>query len=241
MECPKCGREVESAQAGGACPHCGPAAPPDRGGSDWPISAPPGPSAAAPTAQEAAAALDEAPPRIGPGWVLSSWINCLVRPGKFFSGIQLPPNYGRPIIFSIGMDVIAASLMVLLSMAGISGYAPARLIVVLPLASLLVSLLLTGAFHAALAVLRGASGGFAGTFAVIFYSCASHIWIALPKPGKFGALVGALVIIWRLVIIVAGLKTVHRTTWARSVLAVVLIPLLVLGALLLRWIVIARL
>jgi hypothetical protein len=78
--------------------------------------------------------------------------------------------------------------------------------------------------HLLLRLVRGGTHGFEGTFRVISYSQAAHLWALVPFVGGW---VGGL---WLIIVQVIGLREVHETTYLRIFFAF-LIPVAVLAAL----------
>ena len=84
----------------------------------------------------------------------------------------------------------------------------------------------SGILHLFLRVVRGANHGFEGTFRVVAYGQTTQILGAVPF---IGGLIGGL---WYLVVLVAGLREIHETTYARVILAFALMTFLAVAALL---------
>lgn len=84
------------------------------------------------------------------------------------------------------------------------------------------ALVLIGLFLAALVVhlmllmLQGAQRGFGATLTVVAYSYGVHLLDAIPSCGSLVA------IVWQLVILIAGLAAVHRTSTGKAALGVIL-------------------
>jgi hypothetical protein len=70
--------------------------------------------------------------------------------------------------------------------------------------------------HLILMVLGGANRNLVATFRVVCYASAPDLLAVVPL---CGALIGA---IWGIVLLILGLTIVHRTTWVKATLAVVL-------------------
>jgi hypothetical protein len=74
-----------------------------------------------------------------------------------------------------------------------------------------------GILHVSLLILRQVKSGFEGTFRVVAYSQASQIFSIIPFIG------GIIGFIWQLIILLIGLKGVHRSS-APGVIAALLLP-----------------
>lgn len=96
---------------------------------------------------------------------------------------------------------------------------PLTLFVVMPLGYVFNLLLSTLVVHAVLAIVGGAKRGFEGSFRVMAYAYAPLVLGAVP----FGLVPAAF---WSLAISIIGLKHMHSTDYARSVLAHVAIFLI---------------
>ena len=96
-----------------------------------------------------------------------------------------------------------------------------------PLLLVLAPLLVTlGLFVVFLRAMRGAGHGFEGTFRVVAYGQMTQIFGAVPF---LGGLIGSL---WYGVVLVVGLREIHETSYARVILAFVLMTVLAVAVLL---------
>lgn len=81
----------------------------------------------------------------------------------------------------------------------------------------ILNMFLTGAIiHICLLIVRGAKGYFEGTFRAVAYCQTAQIFSFIPFIGGF---IGTL---WHVVILVAGLRAVHDTSYARVIIALLL-------------------
>lgn len=96
-------------------------------------------------------------------------------------------------------------------------------LVVIPLVMLIVLFIWSALVHAGLAIFGGAGAGFAGTLRVICYARTGDVAIAVPFFGSLFAFV------WRRILEVIGLATVHKCDAWKAVLAIILPMLLCCG------------
>ncbi|HPQ80154.1 MAG TPA: YIP1 family protein [bacterium] len=97
--------------------------------------------------------------------------------------------------------------------------------VVVPVFTTGVLLLQSAVYHACLIVIGEARGGFEQTFRVVCYSNGPQLFQIVPLLG------GAIGPVWQLVLIIIGVKVSHKTSYARSALAVFLPTILCCGIL----------
>jgi hypothetical protein len=170
-----------------------------------------------------------------------SFVFVLFSPGRFFRGLHRGGGLKEPfavgLLFgSLGAMIslfwefataawgLGGGLRVLGSQSGVSLLFP--LVLVLSPFVVAAALFVTSAvLHLFLRVARGAGHGFEGTFRVVAYGQATQILGAVPLLGN---LIGGL---WFMVVLVAGLREIHETTYARVILAFALVAILAAGVL----------
>lgn len=110
------------------------------------------------------------------------------------------------------------------------------IIIISPLFVIVAMFLTSAILHLLLLIVRGGKNGFEGTFRVVSYSQATQIWGVIPF---LGGLIGGL---WIIIVQIIGLREIHRTSYLRVILALlipialilllalaIVIPLLVFG------------
>lgn len=105
--------------------------------------------------------------------------------------------------------------------------------VVMPVFTALVLFLQSAVFHLCLMVVGGAGRDFQATYRTVCFSSGPQLLAVVPIFGQIAAPV------WQIVLLIIGLKVVHKTTYAKSALAVFLPILLCCGAIILVAIAIA--
>ncbi len=90
------------------------------------------------------------------------------------------------------------------------------LIIVSPLLVLINVVIVSLVLHVSLFILRGASNGLEATFKVVLYSNAVSVFSLIPYLGSL------ITFIWSAVIIVTGLREIHRTSTMKAVFALLL-------------------
>lgn len=175
--------------------------------------------------------------RVGlwPG-IYRSFRDVLLSPAGFFRHLNHRNGLREP----LAVGLLFGSLGVMLSLfwdfamavwgfgSGINGLA-ARLNITLlfPLLLVLSPLIvgaalfvMSGILHILLLTVGGGKNGFEGTFRVFAYGQATQILGAVPFLG------GVIAGIWFLVVLIAGLREIHETTYARVILAFLLVTVL---------------
>ena len=94
-----------------------------------------------------------------------------------------------------------------------------------PLMVLITVLAMSAILHVFLSLVRGGKSGFEATFRVVSFSQSAQLWGLIPVAGSF---IGAL---WLIVVQVIGLRQIHKTSYLRVAMALV-IPVAVLLVLL---------
>jgi len=162
----------------------------------------------------------------------------LFSPAGFFD--QMPVSGGKKgpltfgviagslgIIFSIFWQLVASLLGMGFSPGG-AEEAPMGLMLAIMIGLMVLSPILiviglyiwSGVTHFFLMIVRGAGGGFEATFRVAAYAASSLLFNVVPILGGF---VGS---IWSIVLVVIGLKRVHRVGLLRVILGVFILPIL---------------
>ena len=93
------------------------------------------------------------------------------------------------------------------------------LLLMLVISPILITLALfvgAGIYHMLLWILRGANRGYEATFKALSYSYGPNIFIVIPFCG------GLIAGLWSIVLMVIGLRELHKTTTAKALIAVLL-------------------
>lgn len=176
-----------------------------------------------------------------PANLLRTWRDSLFQPAAFFAAVDLAGAFVRPLLYYLIVTIVSAAFAALWGLVGVGGETVAMLSAALGvraegllllgfflspfygLAALAVSTL---ALHLFAALLVPDRAGVGATARVVCYAAGPSVLTVLPA---LGGLAGT---IWSVVLVVAGLQRVHRTTVARAA-AVALLPLALLVLLLL--------
>lgn len=175
--------------------------------------------------------------RVGlwPG-IYRSFRDVLLSPAGFFRHLHHHNGLREP----LAMGLLFGSLGVMLSLfwdfamavwgfgSGINGLASRLnitllfplLLVLSPLIVAAALFVMSGVLHILLLTVGGGKNGFEGTFRVFAYGQATQILGAIPFLG------GVLAGIWFLVVLIVGLREIHETTYARVILAFLLVTVL---------------
>ncbi|MBU1002058.1 MAG: zinc-ribbon domain-containing protein [Proteobacteria bacterium] len=166
----------------------------------------------------------------------------LFNPGLFFEAMPLNTGLGRPLIFYILLGELAYMFMAVWEAAGLDPFAffSGRgqeaasdlgffaalsghfvLMFIMPLLLCAAIYVNAGIVHLLLKIFRAGDSGFKATFRVCCYANATGLLYALPFVGI------PLSFLWQIVVIVAGLKAVHRTSYLSVLLAYS--PIILLG------------
>lgn len=243
-----------------ACPRCRERFPlqPEKPPEPSPAGREGGPAgpASGDTGGEEAPPPDPTPPEPGRGpspwedrsrvglWagVHRTFVSVLFHPAAFFRSLHRRAGLREP--FAAGL--LFGSLGVMLSLFwelatavwGLGGGLQAvssrfnvsllfpLLLVLAPLLVTLGLFVVSGVLHVFLRATRGAGHGFEGTFRVVAYGQMTQIFGAVPF---LGGLIGSL---WYGVVLVVGLREIHETSYARVILAFVLMTVLAVAVLL---------
>jgi hypothetical protein len=182
--------------------------------------------------------------RMGRFYALSlTWQRSLFFPLRFFRGVPLVGGYRSPLTYGILWALVGIAggivwkllffwypdllelvhghpIAVTLQLSRTYAYIAAALV----LSPLIAMALLLGSailYHIFISLSTRQHAGFEGTLRVVCYSTGTNIFFFLPI---LGGIIGA---IWQLVLILIGLKQVHRLSFVKTV-AVALLPYLIL-------------
>lgn len=197
------------------------------------------------------------------GWVnafIETIKRSLIEPQVFFEEVSAGTGWFSPLIFAVIVYTIVymtaaayqAGFQGLAMSAGIgseikNAFIPAlalsipvyvaialiMIVVAMPLLTAFMLFIQSAICHLCLIIVGGASRDFHATFRTACYSSGPQIIGVVPILGQLVAP------IWQIVLLIIGLKVVHKTTYAKSVLAVFLPMLLCCGVIILVAIAIA--
>lgn len=170
-----------------------------------------------------------------PSNLVGTWWGSLLRPAEFYRGVPLSGVFARPLLYYLIVSVVSSGFATLWGLLGVGGDAIDLLALQLGVGAR--ELLLLGFFLSpfyALALLTASSlllqlfvvmlvpdhARLGATARVLCYAAGPSVLAAVPE---VGGLVGTA---WCVVLAVAGLREVHRTTAGRAV-AIVLFPLVI--------------
>jgi hypothetical protein len=179
------------------------------------------------------------------GGLLKTIKRAMFNPGPFFGSMPLPNGMLLPLLFAMLVVLFSGVVSFLWSMVILASAPPVAstlllvlsgigLFFALPLVLLLIFFLefiTAGILHLFLMLTKGGKCGFEATLRVTAYATAPFVLGLIP-------LVGFIVTpFWSLVIILVGLKHIHRTSYWQVVLAMVLsfIPMLLAYGMSLFW------
>ncbi len=147
----------------------------------------------------------------------------LFHPVKFFSKVPRDAGYLNPILFgvmTIFLSVVFAFIWSSLLSKGGGLFIFLIGIPIIVLGSfIMIPIILfvgSGILHLCLMIVRGANEGFQTTFRVMSYSSVPYLFNVIPVLG------GIVASIWTIVLTVIGLREMHKTSTAKSVIAVFL-------------------
>jgi hypothetical protein len=158
-------------------------------------------------------------------------------PVRLFRSMPLGQGIGKPLVFYLLLAEVEILFQYLWNMIGVTGVMQpedglfglgtlgidsAMVLVFYPFFLTLGLFLGTAVIHVSLKLVRGATAGYEGTFKAVTYGSAPMILSILPLGGQ---IVGA---IWALVTTLIAYKHVHRTTYPKVVVAILLPAALVL-------------
>lgn len=170
-----------------------------------------------------------------PGNLLQTWLDCVTRPTEFFSRLDLSSSLGRPVLYYLIVSMLSAFFYMAWGSPGFDeawgstigvqadqmGPATSSFMLLYFFATPFLSLLALGlgalVYHLFALFLAPGRRGLADTARVLCYAGSPGVLNVIPWIGGW---VGG---IWSLVLLVIGLREVHRTTTGRS-LTIVLLP-----------------
>lgn len=163
--------------------------------------------------------------------ILRAWVEILVRPRRFFNTGVAPGDQAPGMVFGVLVTLVSvASRMAFgeLAVGDIAGGSLLTKLLTLALVGLFVApivLHLTAALQTViLMVLVPNRAGISETVQVIGYSVAPCLFAGLPVPE-----LRAVCTLYGALLLVVGLREVHKTTYARALLAAALPAVLVFG------------
>lgn len=175
------------------------------------------------------------------GGLLETCRRSIVAPRLFFETMPVDRGYGRPIIFYVLLNILGVMLQLVLEFAlhGMptpdasqlpagaaelsagAGVVGAFLFVIVAGPAILTFFLygISAILHVLLTLLQGVSGGFQATVRAVSYSAVPALLMAVPVVGMY---IGS---VWSIVLLTYALRGVHRTSYFKSGLAVMLYTL----------------
>lgn len=179
--------------------------------------------------------------------MISNYINTvwkiLSAPGTFFRVHRVGDRWGPPLLFGLVSQFIAYLALFLYQiflsfiptafLAALGHFTPEDffqtlalpvvliiLVIALPFFGFFAIVFSTGLYHFVLWILRGNRGGLKSTFDAVCYSQAAQVVMLVPI---LGSLVAG---IWQIVLLIIGLKELHKISTGKSILTV-LLPIIV--------------
>ncbi len=240
MTCDKCGRDLPETADQQFCPFCGHNLSQDQEFEDF----------KSPETLDFNAAPDQYDSEIpweNPekfGFFQSLFLttkNVLTGGPAFFRDIRDDGGWTQPLTYALILETLGSLIGYGWSLAFgsanlVSGTSPGPsplLIAAIPIFALMVVIVWAGAIHLTLVILGGAGKRYEATLRIISYSSATEILAVIPLIG------GIVSLIWKLYLVVYGIKEAHSTTTGTAVLAILLpafvccsAPLFILGGLL---------
>ncbi len=157
----------------------------------------------------------------------------MLHPQQFFASMPLGRGFMRPMVFYVLLSMVYAIMQYAFESLGLSmlgrmtdqgemmgagefvgmGAASALILLLYPIVFTVGLFLMAAIYHLFLSLFQAASSGFEGTFRAVAYGSAPSILTVVPILGWMVASV------WTLVVTIIGLKTIHRTTYARVLIA----------------------
>lgn len=167
----------------------------------------------------------------GPRAIARAWVEVLLRPRRFFRVAVAPGDQAPGLTFAMGVVLVEESVRLALSPAAIPSVTGSRplsaalvvavaVLIVTPAALHLVSALQT----LALMVLAADRAGVSETVQVLAYASAPCVFAGVPSPG-----VRVAATAYAAVLLVVGLRTVHRMDSRRAALAAAVPAAIVFG------------
>lgn len=158
----------------------------------------------------------------------------MLQPQRFFASMPLGRGYMRPLVFYVLLSMLGAVVQFVFQALGLSmltsmqgneaemveayqfmgmGAASAFMLLLYPIVFTVGLYVTVALHHLFLKLFQAASSGFEGTFRALAYGSAPTILSVVPLLGWVVASV------WMLVVTIIGLKTIHRTSYARVLTA----------------------
>ena len=184
------------------------------------------------------------PPREGDSALeafVTTWRESVFHPTSFFRRMPREENYGSVILYYIIIGVLAAGIHLFWrSVLDVSGLRDAILralqvdpaavhtsglmeFLFSPIVLLLVLYVSAGLTHLFLKIVRGAKYGFDTTTRVVAFSYGPSLFNVVPYLG------GLVAAIWIIVLTTIGLREAHETTTGKSISAILLPYVIILG------------
>ncbi len=166
----------------------------------------------------------------------------LTSPRLFFAVMPVGGGLAKPLTFTILLTMIQGFVQYFWAMAGLSSsvtpdgsdaiggmsgaLAPVVMLLFMPAFIAAGQFMITGIYHVLLILMRGNNQGFEGTFRALAYANAPIVLGLFPMFTP-EVEVGWMVVtaVWGLFLTIVGLKTIHKTSYAK-VVPVALVPLL---------------
>jgi hypothetical protein len=226
MLCPECYHEVPGES--GVCPFC---ETPVRGAAEGAAEAVEGPSVPAASVRDAGSCPWEDRQRLGTFSALAETIQgSLFRPTEFFR--QMPPEGSkwRALLFAVivgtmawivamlwesafGLPDLLENVSQLPAMTGVFLYFT---LVFIPVLVVLSTIFQSAVIHVSLTFLNGARENYEATLKAVSYAASASLLMVFPFVGW------PLGMVWRVVLLVIGLREVHRISTGRAFFALLL-------------------
>jgi hypothetical protein len=146
----------------------------------------------------------------------------LLHPTEFFSRLPIDAGYLNPILFGVMTVVLSAVFTYIWSALLRGGGGLFVFLIGIPFVVLgsfimvpIVLFIGSGILHLCLLLVRGANEGYQATFRVVSYSSVPSLFSVVP-------IVGSIASLWSIVLMVIGLREMHKTSTGKSVIAVLL-------------------
>lgn len=170
-----------------------------------------------------------------PSNLLQTWLDCVTHPAEFFSRLDLSSSLGRPVLYYLIVSMLSAFFYVAWGSPGFDeawgsaigvqseqiGPAASSFTLLYFFATPFASLLALGlgalVYHLFALFLAPRRRALSDTARILCYAGSPGVLGVIPW---VGGLVGG---VWSLVLLIIGIREVHRTTTGRSV-AIVLLP-----------------
>jgi hypothetical protein len=232
MFCPECYHDVPGGS--GVCPFC---QSPVRGAAEGAAGAVAEPSVPAAGVRDARSCPWEDRERLGTFSALAETIQgSLFRPTEFFR--QMPPEGGRwrALLFAVIVATMAWGVAMLWESAfgmpavlehverlpGVTGVFLYFTLVFVPVLVVLSTIFQSAVLHVSLTFLNGARENYEATLKAVSYAASASLFLVFPFVGT------PLAFVWRVVLLVIGLREVHRISTGRAFFALLLPAVIVI-------------